>query len=104
MLNYCWHNYFICTQLALLLHSRVNNTKILEFLSDAWAKDRRNEWSIWMVYSKVEMPHHYINGNPDSSHHIVDKRVSSFWKLADEVNAFDLQTSCWFVFFIELKS
>ncbi|KAF2324203.1 hypothetical protein GH714_009937 [Hevea brasiliensis] len=65
--------------------AKVNNTKILEFLSDAWAKDRRAEWSIWMVYSKVEMPHHYIStGNHDSSHHVVDKRVSSFWKLADE--------------------
>ncbi|KAG8654854.1 hypothetical protein MANES_05G186300v8, partial [Manihot esculenta] len=43
-LSYLWRTF--------LQFHRVNNTKILEFLSDAWAKDRRNEWSIWMVYSK----------------------------------------------------
>ncbi|XVF36506.1 hypothetical protein REPUB_Repub19eG0064000 [Reevesia pubescens] len=64
---------------------RDNKTQILEFLSDAWAKDRRAEWSIWMVYSKVEMPHHYINGGfNESSHHIVHKRGSSLWKLTDD--------------------
>ncbi|XWS25444.1 hypothetical protein CRYUN_Cryun27aG0068900 [Craigia yunnanensis] len=64
---------------------RDNKTQILEFLRDAWAKDRRAEWSIWMVYSKVEMPHHYINGGFDeSSHHIVHKRGSSLWKLTDD--------------------
>ncbi|KAJ6696880.1 hypothetical protein OIU85_003256 [Salix viminalis] len=47
-----------------------NKTKILEFLCDVWIKDRRAEWSIWMVYSKVEMPHHYMSsGSDDSSHH-----------------------------------
>ncbi|WCJ24939.1 Protein FAM135B [Euphorbia peplus] len=70
---------------TFLQFHRKNKTKILEFLRDSWAKDLRAEWSIWMVYSKVEMPHHYISsGNPDSSHYVVDKRVTSFWKLADE--------------------
>ncbi|KAI4316059.1 hypothetical protein L6164_024076 [Bauhinia variegata] len=64
---------------------RDNKTKILEFLRDAWAKDRKAEWSIWMVYSKVEMPHHYINsGSDESSHHGVHRRVSSLWKLPDD--------------------
>uniref|UniRef100_A0A2N9F360 DUF676 domain-containing protein n=1 Tax=Fagus sylvatica TaxID=28930 RepID=A0A2N9F360_FAGSY len=64
---------------------KANERKILEFLRDAWAKDRRAEWSIWMVYSKVEMPHHYINsGGDESSHHGVHKRVSSLWKLTDD--------------------
>ena len=62
-----------------ILVFRDNKTKILEFLHDAWAKDRKAEWSIWMVYSKVEMPHHYINSG-------VHRRVSSLWKLPDEVN------------------
>ncbi|XP_021639963.2 uncharacterized protein LOC110635076 isoform X1 [Hevea brasiliensis] len=76
-LSYLWSTF--------LQFHRANNTEILEFLHDAWAKDRRAEWSIWMVYSKVEMPHHYISsGNNDSSHHVVDKRGSSFWNLADE--------------------
>ncbi|XP_022772974.1 protein FAM135B-like isoform X3 [Durio zibethinus] len=64
---------------------RDNKTQILEFLRDGWAKDRRAEWSIWMVYSKVEMPHHYINGGFDeSSHRFVHKRGSSLWKLTDD--------------------
>ncbi|XP_061370160.1 uncharacterized protein LOC133312893 isoform X2 [Gastrolobium bilobum] len=65
---------------------RDNKTKILEFLRDTWAKDRKAEWSIWMVYSKVEMPHHYINsGSDESSNRGVHRRVSSLWKLSDEL-------------------
>ena len=53
----------------------------------AWATDRRAEWSIWMVYSKVEMPHHFLHsGTDESSHHGVHKRVSSMWKLCDDVS------------------
>ncbi|KAK7311739.1 hypothetical protein RJT34_10059 [Clitoria ternatea] len=64
---------------------RDNKTKILEFLRDVWAKDRKAEWSMWMLYSKVEMPHHYINSKTDgSSHRGVHRRVSSLWKLPDE--------------------
>ncbi|XP_004498451.1 uncharacterized protein [Cicer arietinum] len=64
---------------------RDNKTKILEFLHVTWAKDRKAEWSIWMVYSKVEMPHHYINsGSDESSYRGVHRRVSSLWKLPDE--------------------
>ncbi|PPE01246.1 hypothetical protein GOBAR_DD01740 [Gossypium barbadense] len=33
-----------------------SKTRILDFLHDEWAKDRRAEWSIWMVHSKVDMP------------------------------------------------
>lgn len=67
--------------------SRANERKILEFLRDAWAKDRRAEWSIWMVYSKVEMPHHYLNsGGVESPHHGAHKRVTSLWKLTDDVS------------------
>ncbi|KAH1245073.1 Protein FAM135A [Glycine max] len=62
-----------------------NKTKILGFLCDSWAKDRKAEWSIWMLYSKVEMPHHYINSkSEESSHRGVHRRVSSLWKLPDD--------------------
>ncbi|XP_057501083.1 uncharacterized protein LOC130785064 isoform X3 [Actinidia eriantha] len=37
---------------TFLKFHRANETKISEFLRDAWANDRRAEWSIWMVYSK----------------------------------------------------
>ncbi|TYI75795.1 hypothetical protein E1A91_D06G031700v1, partial [Gossypium mustelinum] len=64
---------------------RDSKTRILDFLRDEWAKDRRAEWSIWMVYSKVDMPHRYINVSFDeSSHQIVHKRGSSLWKLTDD--------------------
>ncbi|GMN40240.1 hypothetical protein TIFTF001_009470 [Ficus carica] len=71
------------TQTAYMIRS--NKTRILECLRDAWAKDRRAEWSIWMVYSKVEMPHHFLNSSADdSSHHGVHKRVSNMLKLTDD--------------------
>ncbi|KAG5048618.1 hypothetical protein JHK85_009721 [Glycine max] len=62
-----------------------NKSRILGFLRDAWVKDRKAEWSIWMLYSKVEMPHHYINSkSEESSHRGVHRRVSSLWKLPDD--------------------
>ncbi|XP_019092980.1 PREDICTED: protein FAM135B-like isoform X2 [Camelina sativa] len=61
---------------------RDNHTKILEYLRDNWTKDRRAEWSIWMVYSKVEMPHHFINsGMTDILNQSAHKRHSSVLKL-----------------------
>lgn len=89
----CVHmsSYITCTLFScffFLVNSRVNKTKILEFLSTKWAEDRRAEWSIWMVCSKVEMPHHYISRrNTDFSHPTVPKRVASLWKLPDDVNS-----------------
>lgn len=65
---------------------RVNGKKILEFLREAWANDRRAEWSIWMVYSKVEMPHHYLSsGVNDSSYHGARAKVPIIRKLTDDV-------------------
>ncbi|KAJ4964688.1 hypothetical protein NE237_016537 [Protea cynaroides] len=70
---------------AFLKFHRANKTKIVEFLHDAWAIDRRAEWSIWMVYSKVQMPHHYLrSGNDDSSQHSVRGRVSIAKKINDD--------------------
>lgn len=75
--SYLWNTF--------LQFHRSNKTRILECLRDAWAKDRRAEWSIWMVYSKVEMPHHFLNSSADdSSHHGVHKRVSNMLKLTDD--------------------
>lgn len=54
---------------AFLKFHRANTTKTLDFLRDAWASDRRAEWSIWMVYSKVEMPHHVLRSGLDESSH-----------------------------------
>lgn len=78
---------------------RDNNTKILEHLRDIWTKDRRAEWSIWMVYSKVEMPHHFISGVDDTSNHSSHKRATSALKLNDvsyivTVSVFILSPEC----------
>lgn len=74
--------------MVIFIHCRFNKTKILEYLRDTWAKDRRAEWSIWMVYSKVEMPHHFLNssGGEESSHNGDHKRLSPMWKLTDDVS------------------
>ncbi|KAF5181114.1 hypothetical protein FRX31_029298 [Thalictrum thalictroides] len=64
---------------------RANKTKILEFLRDAWASERRAEWSIWMVYSKVEMPHHYLRSGLDgSSNHSARGKVLMSRRLNDD--------------------
>ncbi|CAK7344731.1 unnamed protein product [Dovyalis caffra] len=68
-LSYLW-------SIFLQFH-RANKITILEFLHDVWAKDRRAEWSIWMVYSKVEMPHQYISSGIDDSSHHGHRRSSS---------------------------
>jgi hypothetical protein len=52
---------------TFLKFHRENKTKILENLSDSWANDRKAEWSIWMVYSKVEMPHQHLSSEADDS-------------------------------------
>ncbi|CAN1810263.1 Protein FAM135B [Linum perenne] len=61
---------------------RENKVQILEFLRDGWSKNRRVEWSIWMVYSKVDMPHHYISSGNDETSNSVPRRVAALWKLA----------------------
>ncbi|KAK7377363.1 hypothetical protein VNO80_02786 [Phaseolus coccineus] len=80
----CYHsvgNQLLYLWNIFLKFHRDNKIQILEILRDTWAKDRKAEWSIWMVYSKVEMPHHYINSESDESYHrAANKRVSSMWK------------------------
>lgn len=70
----------------ILPYVRANKTKILEFLRDAWADDRRAEWSIWMVYSKIDRPHHQMrSGADDSSSHGLHKKTLSLQKIDDDV-------------------
>lgn len=80
--------YVICSypQSAYVLDFRANKIKILEFLHEAWANDRRVEWSIWMVFSKVEMPHHYISSRDDvGSSHGRHGKVAVLRRLTDDV-------------------
>ncbi|KAJ8754861.1 hypothetical protein K2173_015373 [Erythroxylum novogranatense] len=50
-----------------LTFHRANRKKILDYLHDTWAEDRRVEWSIWMVYSKDEVPPYSMSSQVDSS-------------------------------------
>ncbi|VFQ76523.1 unnamed protein product [Cuscuta campestris] len=64
---------------------RVHRTPILDFLRSQWTIDRRAEWSIWMVYSKVEMPHQYISSEVDSSsYHGTSRRPPITRKLSED--------------------
>ncbi|KAL0421850.1 UNVERIFIED_CONTAM: hypothetical protein Slati_3207900 [Sesamum latifolium] len=68
-----------------LFQQGANIKKIVEFLCNQWALDRRAEWSIWMVYTKVEMPHQYIsNVVDDSSIHGLRGRAPSLRKLTGD--------------------
>ncbi|KAE8684551.1 Serine esterase family protein, putative isoform 2 [Hibiscus syriacus] len=70
---------------TFLTFHRDNKTRIMEVLHYIWANDRKSEWSIWMVYFKVEMPHYSINeGFEETNHRVVHKRGSSLWKLFDD--------------------
>ncbi|XP_058088342.1 uncharacterized protein LOC131235214 [Magnolia sinica] len=68
-----------------LRQKRTNRARILEFLRDVWANDRKAEWSIWMVHSRIEVPHRYLRSAVDeASHHSVLGRVSLPRKSSDD--------------------
>ncbi|KAJ7946668.1 hypothetical protein O6P43_031564 [Quillaja saponaria] len=79
-------NQISCLWNNFLNFHRANKTKILEFLSNSWAKGQRAECSIWMVYSKVEMPHCYISNGPEgtSCHPGIRGRALSLQKSTEE--------------------
>ncbi|XP_008781421.1 uncharacterized protein LOC103701215 isoform X2 [Phoenix dactylifera] len=70
---------------AFLRFHRINKIRIIEHLFDAWASDRKAEWSIWMVHSKIEVPHRYLrSGEDDSSHHNGLGKVGTPWKYCED--------------------
>lgn len=65
---------------------RANKRKILEFLCNQWAIDRKFEWSTWMVHTKVQMPEQYIGCWVDeSSYQPVHGRPAIPQKITDDV-------------------
>ncbi|KAK7368749.1 hypothetical protein VNO80_10779 [Phaseolus coccineus] len=60
-------NQLLCLWNIFLNFHRENKTKILEFLQKTWVIDRRTEWSIWMVYSKVAMPRQNMNNGVEGT-------------------------------------
>ncbi|CAM0874593.1 unnamed protein product [Alopecurus aequalis] len=67
---------------GFLKFHRSNKIKILDYLHDIWDVDRKSEWSIWIVHSKIEIPHRYMHSVADSSspRHSL-RRVSSSKKI-----------------------
>ena len=64
---------------------RANKTGILERLHDVWANDRRAEWSIWIVSSKVEMHHQCIGSEVDDSNNGVLAKTPALQKITEDV-------------------
>ncbi|KAI0507757.1 hypothetical protein KFK09_013885 [Dendrobium nobile] len=52
---------------AFLKFHRAHRIKIIEHLHSTWTADRKAEWSIWMVHSKIEIPHRYLRSNSNDS-------------------------------------
>ncbi|KAI3697053.1 hypothetical protein L6452_29776 [Arctium lappa] len=76
-MHYLWNTF--------LNFHRANKTKVLEHLRNSWANDRRAEWSIWMVYSKVEMPHQSTGSEIDDSlYHGLRGKLPVLRKITDD--------------------
>ncbi|XP_068661508.1 uncharacterized protein [Aristolochia californica] len=61
-----------------LKYHRANGKRILEYLRNVWANDRRAEWSIWMVHSMIEVPARCLrSGADEATHRNVLGRVSN---------------------------
>ncbi|MFS7989048.1 putative protein alpha/Beta hydrolase [Helianthus anomalus] len=70
---------------TFLKFHRANKTKILDHLRNSWAVDRRTEWSIWMVYSKVEMPNQStLTEIDDSTYHTLRGKVPVPRKITED--------------------
>ncbi|KAK3119825.1 hypothetical protein QOZ80_9AG0675890 [Eleusine coracana subsp. coracana] len=66
---------------AFLKFHRINRIKILDYLHAIWDDNRKTEWSIWIIHSKIEIPHRYLRSmtNDSSPRHLL--RISSSRKL-----------------------
>ncbi|XP_042427515.1 protein FAM135B-like isoform X1 [Zingiber officinale] len=68
-LSFLWNTF--------LKFHRINRVKILEHLLGVWSMDRKVDWSVWVVHSKMEVPNHYLrNGSNESSHHNITGKVA----------------------------
>ncbi|CAL4985765.1 unnamed protein product [Urochloa decumbens] len=71
-LSFIWNEF--------LKFHRTHRVKILDYLHDIWNFDRKAEWSIWIIHSKIEIPHRYLRSmNGDSPRHLI--RISSSRKV-----------------------
>ncbi|OEL21806.1 Protein FAM135A [Dichanthelium oligosanthes] len=71
-LSFIWNEF--------LKFHRMHRVKILDYLHDIWDFDRKAEWSIWIIHSKIEIPHRYLRSmTNDSPRHLL--RISSSRKV-----------------------
>ncbi|PWA51631.1 serine esterase family protein [Artemisia annua] len=73
---YLWKTY--------LKFHRNHKTRVLKQLDDAWANDRRAEWSIWIVFSKVDVLHQNIGSQVDDSNNGVLGKSSAIPKITED--------------------
>ncbi|KAG6403973.1 hypothetical protein SASPL_136207 [Salvia splendens] len=81
----------LCDQVSylwsiFLKFHRANKRMILEYLRSQWVIDRKSEWSMWIVRTKVKMPEQYIGCWVDeSSYHPVHGRPAIPQKITGDV-------------------
>ena len=64
---------------------RDHKTRVLKQLHDTWANDRRAEWSIWIVSSKVDVLHQNVGSQVDDSNNGVLGKSSALPKITEDV-------------------
>ncbi|KAJ1274456.1 hypothetical protein BS78_05G062900 [Paspalum vaginatum] len=69
-LSFIWNEF--------LKFHREHRVKILDYLHAIWDADRKAEWSIWIIHSKIEIPHRYLRSMADDSRLL---RISSSRKV-----------------------
>ncbi|AQK58891.1 uncharacterized protein [Zea mays] len=71
-LSFIWNEF--------LKFHRTHKDKVMGYLHDMWDINRKAEWSIWIIHSKIEIPHRYLRSmNDDSPRHLI--RISSSRKV-----------------------
>nr|XP_034568601.1 protein FAM135A-like [Setaria viridis] len=69
-LSFIWNEF--------LKFHRTHRVKILDYLHAIWDFDRKAEWSIWIIHSKIDIPHRYLRTmNDGSPRHGHLRRISS---------------------------
>lgn len=73
----------------MLVCSRTNRIRILEYLRDTWVNNQRSEWSVWMVKSEIDVPHRYLRSGVDvASQFSILGRVSLTRRTSEDVIIF----------------
>ncbi|XP_020527412.1 protein FAM135B isoform X2 [Amborella trichopoda] len=69
---------------AFLKFHRNNRIRIVEYLRGVWANDRRTEWAIWMVHSRMEVHKRMMNAVDDASPYAVRGKILAARKPSED--------------------